>query len=40
MKLQNVIIFTKPKQAQVASVAAELIEWFKARNVSASIDAV
>jgi NAD+ kinase len=38
MKAQNVVIFTKPKQAQVARVAIELIEWFKARNVKASVD--
>ena len=38
MKAQNVVIFTKPKHAQVARVAAELIEWFKARNVKASTD--
>ena len=38
MKAQNVIIFTKPKQAQVARAAAELIEWFKGRNATASVD--
>jgi NAD+ kinase len=37
MKTENVIIFTKPRQAQVARVAAELIEWFSARKVRASI---
>jgi NAD kinase len=38
MKAQNVVIFTKPKQVEVARVAAELMEWFKARNVDASTD--
>jgi NAD+ kinase len=38
MKAQNVVIFTKPKQAQVARVAAELVDWFKARKVEASAD--
>src|SRR5262245_60511152 len=38
MKAQNIVIFTKPKQAQVARVAAELIDWFKSRNVNASTD--
>jgi NAD+ kinase len=38
MKAQNVIIFTKPKQPQVARVAAELIDWFKGRKVKASVD--
>jgi NAD+ kinase len=40
MKAQNVVIFTKPKHSQVARVATELIEWFKARNVRASVDAL
>ncbi len=38
MKVQNAVIVTKPKQAEVARVAGQLIEWFKARNVKASID--
>ena len=38
MKAQNVIIFTKPKQEQVARVAIELIEWFKGRDIQASVD--
>jgi NAD+ kinase len=38
MKSQNVVIITKPKQAEVARVAGQLIEWFKARNVNVSID--
>jgi NAD+ kinase len=38
MKPKNVIIFTKPKQAQVARVAGQLFDWFKARNVKASLE--
>jgi NAD+ kinase len=38
MKAQNVVIFTKPKQLEVARVAAELMEWFRSRNVNPSID--
>ena len=38
MKVKNVIIVTKPKQAEVARVAAELIEWFRKRKVAASLE--
>jgi len=38
MKVQNVFIATKPKQPQVAHVAGQLVDWFKARNIKASLD--
>src|SRR5215471_8715220 len=38
MNVRNVAIFTKPKQADVARVAAELTEWFQRRNIHASVD--
>jgi NAD+ kinase len=38
MRAQSVIIFTKPKQPEVAHVSADLIEWFKERKVYASLD--
>ncbi len=38
MNISNVIIVTKPKQADVAQVASELIEWFRKRNINASLD--
>ena len=37
MNVRNVVIFTKPKQADVARVAGELSEWFQRRKVAASI---
>src|SRR5216117_3635016 len=37
MKIRNVIIFTKPKQADVARVAADLSVWFEGKNVTASL---
>jgi NAD+ kinase len=37
MNVRNVVIFTKPKQADVARVAGELSEWFQRRKVTASI---
>ena len=38
MNVRNVLITTKPKQPEVARVAAELVEWFRHRNVRASLD--
>jgi len=38
MNVRNVLITTKPKQPEVALVAAELVEWFRHRNVQASLD--
>ena len=29
MNVRNVVIVTKPRQAEVARVAGELIQWFK-----------
>jgi len=37
MKFRNVVIVTKPKQAEVARVAGELAQWLKAKNVTASL---
>jgi NAD+ kinase len=37
MKFRNVVIVTKPKQAEVARVAGELALWLKAKNVTASL---
>jgi NAD+ kinase len=37
MNVQNVVIVTKPKQADVARVANELIVWFRSHNVAASL---
>jgi NAD+ kinase len=38
MKVRNVLIVTKPKQADVARAATDLVEWFKQRNVVASLE--
>lgn len=38
MKIQNVVIITKPRREEVTSVAGQLIEWFKSKHVKASID--
>ncbi len=38
MNVRNVVIFTKPKQADVARVAGELVEWFKRKNIKASLE--
>src|SRR5215813_13756963 len=38
MNVRNVVIFTKPKQADVARVAAELTGWFRKKNIDASLD--
>jgi NAD+ kinase len=37
MKVHSVLIVTKPTQANVARVAAELIEWFQVRGIGASL---
>jgi NAD+ kinase len=37
MNVRNVIIVTKPKQADVARVAAELVSWFGQKGIHASI---
>jgi NAD+ kinase len=36
VSIQNVIIVTKPKQAEVARVAAELEAWFKKKGITAT----
>src|SRR3989442_15687921 len=38
MNVRSVVIVTKHKQPDVAGVAAELAEWFKGRNIEASLD--
>ena len=38
MNVRNVLIVTKPKQADVARVAAELVQWFRTKNLVASLD--
>ena len=38
MNVRNVVIVTKPKQADVARVAGELIAWFQEKNIAASLD--
>ena len=38
MNVQHVLIVTKPKQAEVARVAAELVRWFHAKKIQASLD--
>ena len=37
MKVNSVVIVTKPKQADVARVARELMEWFKQKKITASL---
>ena len=37
MNVRNVLIVTKPTQSEVARVANDLVEWFKGKNVSASM---
>jgi NAD+ kinase len=39
MKVRNAVIVTKPKQPDVASAAEQLVRWFRARNVVASLEA-
>ncbi|HEX4999213.1 MAG TPA: NAD(+)/NADH kinase [Terriglobia bacterium] len=38
MHIRNVVIVTKPKQPEVAQVASEVVAWFEARNIGASLD--
>jgi len=38
MNVRSVVIVTKPKQPEVAQVAADLIRWFSARGITASLD--
>jgi NAD+ kinase len=38
MNVRNVVIVTKPKQPDVARVAAELLQWFRAKSVAASLE--
>jgi NAD+ kinase len=39
MNVHSVAIVTKPKQVDVARVAAELTDWFRRKNIIASLDA-
>jgi NAD kinase len=39
MKFQNVLIVTKPKQAEVAQTARNLVDWFKTKGLRASTEA-
>ena len=38
MSFQSVLLVTKPRQPDVARIASELAAWFKARNISASLE--
>jgi NAD+ kinase len=38
MNVRNVVIVTKPKQSDVARVAAELSEWFQRKGIMASLN--
>jgi NAD+ kinase len=38
MMFRNVVIITKPKQAEVARVAGELTRWFGGKGISASLE--
>lgn len=38
MNVRTVVIVTKPKKAEVAEIAEELVDWFKARKIDASSD--
>lgn len=38
MNVRQVAVVTKPKQAQVAHVANELLQWFRGKNIEASLD--
>ena len=38
MKITNVVIVTKPKRPDVANVAADLVRWFDAKGIAASLD--
>src|SRR5688572_15470085 len=37
MNVSNVVIVTKPRQPDVARVAAELVAWFRIKKITASI---
>jgi len=38
MNVHSVVLVTKPKQSDVARVAAELARWFKGKNIEASLE--
>jgi NAD+ kinase len=38
MNVNSVVIVTKPRQQNVARVAGELLQWFKSKNIPASLD--
>lgn len=38
MKIEKVVIVTKPKQPEVANVASDLVRWFSERKIEASLD--
>ena len=38
MKIENVIIVTKPKQPDVARAAAQIADWFAEKGIRASLD--
>jgi NAD+ kinase len=38
MNVRNAVIVTKPKQPDVTRAAIELVEWFKGKNVTASLE--
>jgi NAD+ kinase len=38
MNVQSVVVVTKPKQPDVACVAAELAAWFNAKNIQSSLE--
>src|SRR3954466_9603429 len=38
MTFHNIVIFSKPKQPDVARVAAELADWFRAKNRHVQLD--
>ena len=38
MNVRSVVIVTKPKQQEVASVAAELVNWFESKKIEASLE--
>jgi NAD+ kinase len=38
MNVRSVVIVTKPRQHEVARVAAELVDWFKTKKIEASLE--
>src|SRR5207247_4395710 len=38
MNVRQVAVVTKPKQTQVADAANELLQWFRGKNIEASLD--